>query len=377
METNSILWIIGILGVLLLLSGYSLYTSKKKDRGTDRMAIGALAAFAAFGLIFGVFAPITITPTDEVAPIAPEDLEICAITGPLPVANLSFMGDTWRQSGANSPTGPAGDVQIYLDGTDVTIPGVTPLDTISVTAGVGSTTSKAVKSCTDYEFYYDGGATVEYDQKHPTGRVVPIVTDTGQIPFRELEFRDIKVVAAIGDLIEEDATDGTINGQSNVNGTAACDGEIQSGADSSPADGDTLYYNKTNGDTQIYFDIEIEATGGDKVLQEPVLCFVNLANPMEGDEISLASLTYRSGNNFGAPVTITDYVSNQKCVPLGDEMISGESGTYRLQLTIVEANADAGTDIMYVYLDDLGEHLGEDLLGGKKATPAGFVLGFR
>ena len=156
-----------------------------------------------------------------------------------------------------------------------------------------------------------------------------------------------------------------------------CNGEIQSGADATPADGDTLYYNETNGDTEIYFDIDIEATGGDKVAQNPVLCFVNLANPMEGDEISLATLTHRSGTNFGAPVTITDYVSNQKCVPLGDEMISGESGTYRLQLTIVEANAEPTTDVMYVYFDDLGEHLGEDLLGGNKATPAGFVLEFR
>ena len=48
-----------------------------------------------------------------------------------------------------------------------------------------------------------------------------------------------------------------------------------------------------------------------------------------------------------------------------------------MQLTIVEANAEPTTDVMYVYFDDLGEHLGEDLLGGNKATPAGFVLEFR
>ena len=372
MEINTILY---IAAAILIVYGYMKYSNKKKDVGQFSMAIGAALAVVVYLGVAGTFLPLAVD--NGVAPIVTpiEDADICAVTGPLPIAQLNFTGDTWRQSGANSPTGPAGDVQFYLDGTDVDIPGVTALDTIAVTAGKGSTTNLILKSCTDYEIYYDGGATVEYDQKHPTGRLTAVKTDTGQIPYQTINFHDVKVVATIGDIIEEnDETLGTINGQSNVSGVDATGNEIQVGTDVSPADGDTIYYNKTVGDTEFYLDIDMEATGGDKVLQSPALCFVNLANPMEGDEFSLVTLTYRSGTNFGTPVTITDYVSNQKCIPLGDEMKSGESGTYRLAFTVVEANFAPTTDVMYVYLDDLGEYLGEDLLGGTKATAAGFVL---
>ena len=372
MEINTILY---IAAAILIVYGYMKYSDRKKDVGKFSMAIGAGLAVVVYLGVAGTFLPLAVDNGVEVPGITPEDADICAVTGALPYAQLNFSGDTWRQSGANSPTGPAGDVQFYLDGTDVTIPGVTALDTISVTAGVGSTTNKILKSCTDYEIYYDG-ASAEYDIMHPTGRLTPVKTDTGQIPYQTVEFHNIKVFATIGDLVEENAVDGTINGQTNVSGEGTSTNEIQAGTDSTPADGDTLYYNKTNGDTQIYIDIDMEATGGDKVLKNPALCFVNLANPMEGDEISLATLTHRSGTNFGTPVTITDYVSNQKCVPLGDEMLSGESGTYRLQLTIVEANADVTTDVMYVYMDDLGDYLEEDVLGDTKATAAGFVLQF-
>lgn len=375
MEINTILYIIG---AILIVYGYVKYSNKKKEVGQFSMLIGAVIVAAVFFGAAGSFASLSIGPTGNDIPTSgvPDDSDICAVTGPLVYAQLNFSGDTWRQSGANSPTGPAGDVQFYMDGTDVTIPGVTALDTISVTAGVGSTTNKILKSCSDYEIYYDG-ASAEYDIAHPTGRLTPVNTNTGEIPSQTVEFHDIKVFATIGDLIEENAVDGTVNGQSNVNGSVGCNGELQVGADETPADGDTIYYNETNGDTQFYLDIDIEATGGDKVLKEPVLCFVNLANPMEGDEFSLVTMTHRSGTNFGTPVTITDYFSNQKCVPLGDEMISGESGTYRLDFTVVHANTDATTDVLYLIIDDLKKHLGEDLLGDKKATPAQLVLQFR
>lgn len=371
METITVLWIVGILGVLLLISGYTKYKDKKTERGMDRMAIGGLAAVVAFGLIFGFFAPLTAVPSPvPVTPTIPEVADICAVTGPLPYAALNFSGDTWSQSGANPSSGPADDVKVYAAGTDVTIPGVTPLDTISVTAGVGGTTTKILRSCINYEIYWDGGA-VSYDMKHASRQFTPVKTDTGEIPFQTVEFHNIKVVATPDDLLEEDSTDGRINGQSNVSGEAGSSNIVMIGEDSTPADGDKVFYNKTNGlgtDT-FYLKILPGATGGDKVLKNPVLCFHNLANPMEGDEFSLVQFTHLSANNFGAPVVITDIVKAGKCVSLGDEIIGGGFGEYRLQFNVVDANFVATTDVMNICLDDLGEYAGEDLLSGEKAAP--------
>lgn len=367
-----ILLTVAVIGIAIGLFGFGM----KKDAG-KALTIGGLVVAAIVIISAGGLpeAPLAVPGVDVPSVTPMEDVSICAVTGPLVYAQLNYTGDTWRSSGANSPTGPAGSVEFFADGTDLSIPGVTALDTISVTAGVGATTSKILKSCTDYEIVYNG-ASAEYDIMHPTGRIAPVKTDIGEIPSQTIEFHNVKVFATIGDLVEENAVDGTINGQTSTSGEANSTLELTVGTDSSPADGDTIYYNKTNGDDVFYIDIDMEATGGDKVLKNPALCFVNLANPMEGTEFSEVTLTYRSGTNFGIPDSITDYVKYQRCVPLSDEMTSTDSGTYRLQFTVVDANADVTADVMYVYLDDLGEHLGRDIRDNTKATAAGFTLQF-
>lgn len=367
-----------IIAAGLILFGYMKWTDKKKDIGQFSIAIGALLAVAVLAGGLGLYAPLTAAPAE--APIyvveEPIDVEvaktICDKTGALVYSQLNFSGDTWAQTGANSPTGPSGTLSFYLSGADVTLPGATALDTISITSGVGGTTSGVLKSCTPYEIWYDGGAT-DYDVQYGANQIPPILTDAGIIANQVIEVRSVQAVASLSDILEEDSTDGRINGQSNVSGLGAF--AIQVGTDGTPADGDTMYYSIGNASDTFYLDLTIEVSGGDKVGKDMVLCPVRLANPMEGTEFSQVLMNYRSGNTLDVPsVDVTAYFTNHECIPLGD-MIGGESAEYRLNFNVVEANfATDGTDILYLYLDDLGGYQETDVFHNLKAAATGLQL---
>ena len=371
METTTALYIVAI---VLLAIGLYWRSEKKMDVGNFSALIGiGLAAIVFFGGA-GVFAPLTAAPLSPVPTLVPGVLDgTCQVKV---YSQVNFSGDTW---GANDPTAPAGSVDLYAAGIDPSATGTNRLDTISITSGVGGTTSAVLESCTNYGIVYNG-ASAEYDMWYKgvdwtQPNALPYVSTTDAVISNAIvKFDDIVVLATIPDPIEENAVTGIINGQTNVSGEGSSTNELQVGTDVTPADSDVIYYNKTNGDLSYYIDVTLGADGANKKLQSPVLCFVNdHTNPFDGDEFTAVTLQRQSGTDFGMPTDITDYVNDKECVPMGAWIEGGQTGVYRMQFTAVNANLAATTDVMYIYPDDMGEYLGKDILRNTKAT-AGAVI---
>ena len=371
METNTVLYMVA---ALLIVAGLYWRSLKKMDVGNFSAGLGIILVVIVVSGNAGVFAPLTAAPGVDMPKLVPgvED-GTCQVKV---YSQINFSGDTW---GADDPTAPAGSVDFYVAGANPSEAGVTRLDTISITTGSGGTTSGVLESCTNYGIVYNG-ASAEYDMwyngiDYTQSNTLPYVSTTDStISNAIVKFNDVIVVATIPDPIEENSVTGIINGQTNVSGEAGTSNELMVGADTSPADSDVIYYNKTNGDLSYYLDITLGADGANKQLQAPVLCFVNdHTNPFDGDEFTAVTLQRQSGTDFGLPTDITDYVNNADCVPMGARAEGGQTGVYRMQFTAVNANLAATTDVMYIYPDDMGSYLGKDILRNTKAT-AGAVI---
>lgn len=371
METNTVFYLIG---AVLIVLGLYWRNQKKMDVGNFSALIGVVVVMIVFSGNAGVFTSLTAAPGVNIPTLVPgvEDGS-CQVKV---YSQINFSGDTW---GADDPTAPAGSVDIYTAGINPNDAGANRLDTISITTGSGGSTSAVIESCTNYGIIYNG-ASAEYDmwykgidwtQPNP----LPYVSTTdATISNVILKFNDIVVVATIPDPLDETATSGIINGQTNISGEAGSSNEIMMGEDSTPAASDVMYYNKTNGDLSYYIDITLGADGANKKIQSPVLCFVNdHSNPFDGDEFTAVTLQRQSGTDFGLPTDITDYVNNADCVPMGAYIEGGQTAVYRMQFTAVNANLAASTDVMYIYPDDMGSYLGKDVLRNTKAT-AGAVI---
>lgn len=278
--------------------------------------------------------------------------------------------------GSNSYTTAAGDVDIFKSGVDPTGTNSNPIDTIDIASGVGNTTSGLLKSCVMYSVVFDGETTYydAYWNDNSGEQMLPYVPTDSDTISTSFDFDEVITFATIDDPIDESAVTGVINGQTNVSGESTSTNELRVGSDDVPANGDTIYYNETNGDGLFYVDLSIGFSGGNQAVKDPVLCFVNdLTNPFEGNEFSSVTSQLRTGTDFGIPSSVTNYVNNMDCVGLGSFVDGGVSGTYRFTFTLDESLTTAGGDIMYIYIDDLGEHLGQDILRGTKATASSVV----
>lgn len=144
-----------------------------------------------------------------------------------------------------------------------------------------------------------------------------------------------------------------------------------------------------NNQSSFEFDICILDPHG--AIKNPVLCFVNdWYSPFEGDEFKKhrgstdntppVTLTRLSGSDFNAKYDITDIVNDagwtDACVLLGpriDEnnnrwIYGGYCGRYQIDFNHIRYDhLISGKDIMYVYLDDMDEYLGKDILRSTKA----------
>ena len=372
MELITVLW---IAAVAAFIGALWLNSLKKGDAAKVAGVVTVGLALIAFTGGAGMIEPLAVTPeAPGVVTLVPGVTDgTCQVK---PYTNVTFSGDTW---GANDATAPAGSVDFYTAGVNPSDASSTSLDSISVTAGVGGTTTGVLESCTNYGIVYNG-ASAEYDawyngKDYTQPNQLPYISTTDSAISRAIvKFDDVVVFASIPDPIEEDSTTGIMNGQTTSNGTDAAGLELQVGTDSTPADSDVVYYNKTDGDLSYYMDITLGADGANKQLHDPVLCFVNdHTNPFDGDEFTSVTLQRQSGTDFNLPTDITNHVNNADCVPMGTSIEGGQTGVYRLQFTAVNANLDVTTDVMYIYPDDMGEYLGKDILKNTKAT-AGAVI---
>lgn len=369
--------VIGILALVVLIWGImNKSTGGKKVDAKNAMWGGAavLVLVLLFGGINfgGMFEGLAVTPTPQ-----PGDSDYLHPTnGACLEKAYSTLSVGTMVYGSNSYITAAGDVDIFKSGVDPTGTNSNPIDTIDVASGVGNTTSGLLKSCTMYSVVFDGETTYydAYWKDNSGEQMLPYVPTDSDTIATSFEFDEIITFATIDDPLDESAVTGVINGQTNVSGESTSTNELRVGADDVPANGDTIYYNETNGDGQIYLDLAIGFSGGNTAVKDPVLCFVNdLTNPFEGNEFSSASAQLRTGTDFGIPSSITNYVNEMGCVPLGSFVDGGSSGTYRITLNLDESLTTAGGDIMYIYIDDLGDHLGQDILRGTKATASSVV----
>jgi len=162
-----------------------------------------------------------------------------------------------------------------------------PLDSISVSSGVGSTTNKYIKTSTPYRVVFDGEGTY-YD------------VDYGVITFPDEDFNPstgeylfdmgtVTIVATIDDMLNESLlTGGYVNGETSdlTRGTAELGTDISSG------NTDNLTYDESAGDGQFYIKPTLSASGAYKELRDAVMCFEwDTSTPPEGNEIS--SIVYQ------------------------------------------------------------------------------------
>ena len=362
--------VIALLGFIILAWGIMKYKSKKTDVGGFASVLGVVLLVVAFAGAGGQLAalsgvPVTIdtgVTDDAVAPIGADAK---------PYTTLTLGTQIW---GSNSYTGASGTLRVFEAGVDPRMSNANAYDTITIASGVGNTTAGKLKSATDYVIVYDGSTTY-YDQWY-NGNVFP---STSQLPYVQttesaistanIDVRNILTIATISDPLAEAATSGIINSQTDVNGSVASSGELQVGADATPADDDTIWYNKTNGDGQFYMDITIAFDGANKKVKNPVMDIVNdLSTPFDGNEFSAVTMIRQSGTDYGIPRDVTENFNKALPISLGAEAEGGDSGIYRLTFNADESTMDAAGDKLYIYVDDNGRHLGQDILKGTKAT---------
>ena len=368
---------IGIVSLILIALGIMWLRNKNtSDMGKVATAAGVIflvVAFAGAGgnlaALSGVQSAVDTGDTgDAGAGTSPTGADM------KPYTVLTVGSHIW---GSNSYTTATGSLKVFEKGVNPSESNANAYDEIFLTSGSGSTSDAKLKSATDYVMVYNG-STIYYDQWY-LGNAFPL---TSQLPYVQtsesaistanVNVRNILTVATISDPLNEAATSGIINGQTTAaNTTSGSSNELMIGTGVTAADDDTIYYNKTNGDGQFYIDLTIAFDGANKKVKNPVLDIVNdLTSPFDGNEFSSVTMTRQSGTDYGIPRDVTNYVNTATPIPLGTEAEGGDSGIYRMTFNGDESLMDATADILYLYVDDNGRHLGQDILKGTKATPS-------
>jgi hypothetical protein len=260
-----------------------------------------------------------------------------------------------------------GTLNIYDSGTNPSDATANTIDTITIADGQGSSTNKLILTETPYRVVFtNGSATGYYDVDYGivTFTSANFNPNTGQYSFVMTGAGTpapdgIAKIATIDDMMNETAISGIINGQT------ACAGTEEINCTSAV---DELVYDESAGDGQFYVDPTFSFSGANTEIKQPVLCFEwDVSNPPEGNEYSAFTAQLRTGNDLGIPSDLIDYWANEQCVSLGNAVAGSTSSTYRLTISITEANADT-TDDWYLYVDDLGGIRARDVLASNKGA---------
>lgn len=373
------------IGFVLIVIGVGAYIWKGKTKSGKLTDVAKLGSFLGVVGIVCVAAVVMVGPA-SLTGAGNVDTTSGGVDGPglgadntgevKVIGSLGVQTSTMWAGATDVVAATVGYFRCLADGSSCDNPSaanVNPVDTTAITSGVGTDTSKYVKTNVPYRIllyetsgtYYDmefgGNAEADY---------LPCPSSDESAPTISIEFNDVITVATIGDMLDETATSGIINGQVTSNGTDGCGLEIQVGTDSSPAADDTLYYNETDGDGTFTIKFTITTSGINSGLKNPVLDFVHdNTNPPEGDEYSQVMLTHDSGINFNLPNDVTDNWKNQIPLYLSAEnvMRSGQTGVYLLTFSVDESNLDAN-DVWFLGFDDLGDFNGKDIKNHGKAT---------
>lgn len=273
-----------------------------------------------------------------------------------------------EEEGSGSFTAVSTKIQFFDKNTDPGSSTANPIDTITMTNGVGSTTNKKLKTNTDYRVVaYNDTAASWYDIDYGVMRF-----DGNDLTLNGVLSYDspvkAQIVATLDDILNENATggggsnNGVMNGQTDtVLGTDEIGCSTRCGADG------TFLYDESVGDQIWYIDVSPSASGANAVARDAVLVFKkDQTNPPEGDEYTSITAQLRTGTDFGLPSDITVNWKDEIPMSLGD-IKAGQSATYRLTFNVVEANED-GSDDWTLRFDDLGDFLGKDVRNSVRAT---------
>jgi len=400
------------MGIIAVLIFGALYLYKKDNKKpVEANVFGVLAAIAliftlaAWGGFLGDVGIQTAEPPTIEIPAGAPITTIITDDEPKVISALSIMT---IDAGSNKRDACEDQVLYFAEGEDPRLSTAYSIDTTTISSGTGSENGSYLKTNTLYKTifhdtsgpsYYDGvlGAGV-WNPSDAIGAVAikaPSTTDatvTTSVTFGEDGTAPLWKIATIPDMLDETATDGTINGQSAIaggitGGSYNSTYEIQVGADDSPADDDTVNYNDTNGDGSFYLRMTFGAEGSQAYLKRPVVCFVNdMSNPCERNEFSAitASLYTGSGSEVSLPSDLHTAFSNMdSCVEIGGQstdgvahITSGKTATYTITFTVDEDYTDGSADQFYIIADDLGDYLGQDIRQGQGAAVTGTYMTF-
>jgi len=359
METNMIIYI--ILTAIGAGLGMAVYQKAFKTKGNFRMfAIIASIALLVYGsagiavtnewMDAGGMSGVFFTTTGVSAPIVNGVPQAPVVVGAKqrPISTLSVISTA---KNSNSHTTIEGDLDIFDPATNPADPTASALDSISVAAGVGSTTNKYIKTSTPYRVVFDGEGTY-YDKDYgvitfPDEDFNP---STGEYLF---DMETITVVATIDDMLNESGISGLVNGQ-----TAHTDGTTELFGNETL---ESVIYDESVGDGQFYIQPTLSASSAYAELHASVACFEwDTSTPPEGNEYSSIVYQLQSGTDFGMPSELVNYWAAEECIALGD-VIAGTSSTIKLTFTLDETALDDGADIWYFGFDDLGSMRGKDV----------------
>lgn len=267
------------------------------------------------------------------------------------IKDITIMAE---EAFSNSWSSVAGDFELYTYGDDPTDPNVNNFTSIALSSGTGSDSSwNAADTDTQYAALLNGGSTY-YDVYDPsfTFKSENYNSELGTYTYR---YNDVNKVGTINELVDD--TSGTYS----------------TGVTISTA-GNNVTVNNTAEAGTASFDIILKNTAGNTLLKDVVLDLpIDQSNPLEGNEFTSVTLQLKSGHDFGLPSDITNYVTNNQAIPVGD-IEGGVKGVYTITFTYNTANFVTSTDTLRLELDDMGGYLGKDISMGTKATAMSYTL---
>lgn len=247
----------------------------------------------------------------------------------------------------------------------------TPIATIDITDGIGVSETITTRLNNDYFTLFNGHD--DYYDAWLNSDLRNAFLHTADVGTGVIDFYGVKKVGIFTDPFDESNEMTYRNGYPNIgdynlSGFRNNSNELQIGFDNTPANGDIIFYNKTNGDGYIKLIILIGGTGPYTTLKQPVIHFVwNWDNPLEGNEFKKVMLTQKRGDNYNIDGDYTSNANNAIPIKITDEMHTEDYSEYLLEMWFNEEHLDKD-ELIIIYLDDMGEYLGQDVARSVKAV---------
>jgi len=296
----------------------------------------------------------------------------------LPIKTLKVFA---KEKYSNSYTSVGGTLYFYPEGTDISKPNAKSITSATVTSGQANLTDTVLMTNTPYEIAFDGG-TSHYDYSFGNQVLGGVNYDQYQ-GLLTMNLGEIASNGSIADPLTETTISGDINGVTALTTLNNTGSEIYVGvagtcanSGAAIANDETICYNETTGDNSFYVYFTAECVGGNKECQEPVMCFEwASSNPVEGNEFSSITVQRDSGTDLGIPSNVVDWFAEESCLSLGDVLVGGTSGKYKITFTVDESNTDA-SDYFNIVFDDLGDINGKTDLRNTKIGKTDINFGF-